>query len=291
MSRYASRTLFLALCVVGASVLAWVLYREDAEETAPLPAARELGDEAPRGGRTRETPPDIAPGPTPEPQVLSNDVVPRILPPDAAIEDIRDALAITAAERKEPLQLAFINAERLAGGTSRVASLLRRRVADLTDRRVRGVAIAASGIDRSEANTKRLRLLLRDGESNEVRMGALIALARPPSEWNEIPASAESSLLGGLRYTYAPLPDESRLLAVVGRVLDDVDGVAFRDALPIIMHSAKTRAVYATVLAADGKRACRWYRTLSKEDRDTLRTRILHHKSLLPEVRRVLNGR
>lgn len=290
MSRHTARTLWLALGVLGASVLAWMLSADD-EEPAPPPAARELSEAAPRGGRTRETPPDLGP-PAPAPgDPAGSDDIPRILPPDAAIEDVRDALALEASERGDTLQAAFAGVVRLAGGPSRAAPLLRRHLDEESDPRVRGIGMAALGVDRSESNRRRLRLLLRDGESNEVRMGALIALARPPGEQRAVARGAESALLGGLRYGYDALPDEPRLLAVVARFLDDVDGVTFRDALPIVMHSAKTRAVYATVLAADGKQASRWYRTLSVEDRDTLRARILHHESLLPEVRRVLDGK
>lgn len=288
------RTLLLGAAVLAAGLGAWLLSRDEPQREPRSEEARDLSDPAPRGARTRETPPAFGrPGPggatvaEPTPLPEAGDPVPRILPPDAAIEDLRDALALGDDERGPALQSAFDGAARLAAGSETARSTLRRRIDKLGDVRLRGVATAALGTSPTDANQRWLRTALRDGTNDEMRLGALIALARPAAS-DEGAAAARSTLLGSLAYPYGPLRDDTRLLGAVARFLDSTNGVAMRDALPIVTASVKASAVYATLLAADGKQAVLWYRTLAPADRDALRTHALRHTNLLPEVRRVL---
>ena len=99
---------------------------------------------------------DVAPTPPPvrepanvEPRRASNEpVVPRVLPPDAALEDVRDALF---ANDPDLLVEASTSIGRLASQSAQSLVALQRQIDRTDDARIRGVAIVATSRSRSDA--------------------------------------------------------------------------------------------------------------------------------------------
>lgn len=280
------RLIRLIALVAAAGLLAVLLMDEATEPTDPS-----MDDQRAAPAKARTAAESEPPGePEPDlPDTGPEDVVPRILPPDAALEDIRDALARGGEEGARELRVAYEATGRIAAEKTSVMHALHRQIESLEDPRARGVATAALGGARSEANRRWLEGMLSSGRTPEDRLGGLIALAWPAEDAKAgRRASAVAASLGGLRYEYTALGDETTLADAMVAFLAAHPGASAQDAVPIIHASAKQSALHATLLAADGKEASRWFLALRETDRASLRAVALAHESLLPEVRATL---
>jgi hypothetical protein len=283
----------LLLLVLVAGTGTWLLVRDGGEgEPAAPPGGdppREAGPAAPPAGSEPPAPPPALPtgdGPDADP-------VPRILPPDAALEDIRDALtAEDEAARGPALQAAFVSTTRVADSRTSILREFHRRIEREEDARVRGVATAAMGSSSAEENRRWLHGMLTSGVAKEDRLGALVALARPTKATRRDAISeARAPALGGLAYDYTALPEDEDLLIALASFLDSTESEGTSDALPILLRSVERSAMHATLLAADGKNACRWYLSLAAGDRARVRAAALAHRNLLPEVRSAIEAK
>ena len=182
--------------------------RGDAPED-DAPAVQPTGDDAPVGGG-----------------------VPRILPPDAAIEDVRDALAIQEASgRRDALGEAYAAIGRIAQA-ERILVGLQRHVLSVADARVRGVTHAALGANASGTSHAWLVARLREDRDDLGRLGALLGLAYAAEA---APRAAPS--LGELPYRARVLPARVDVRDALASWLGTLEGAAARDALPVLRAS------------------------------------------------------
>lgn len=235
--------LLLLLAVGAGGALVWFSQRaaEEPEDGFLLPV-----DDAPR------TPPKRAETPDERPvaSAPSASGLPRILPPDAAVEDIRDALA-----RKEPkareaaLQSTYDSIGRIAQ-QSRILVALQRYAGDVEDAAVRGVTWAALGANREGSARAWLAGRLSRGPTLQDRVGALLGLAYDPKA---TPTRARS--LGGLPHRRGTLPERldvraalaSLFVALQGDTPQDADRIeaALLDVLPVLESTlTKSGAFY-----------------------------------------------
>jgi hypothetical protein len=160
--------------------------------------------------------------------------LPRILPPDAAVEDVRDALALKdAAERSAALGSAYGSIGRIAQ-QERVLTGIRRYANDVEDAQVRGVTWAALGANHSGTVRAWLAGRLRDGPTTPDRIGALLGLAH---DAEKPPRAARS--LGGLPHRQGALPERLDVRGAlpalfIALATDGVAKDALRDALAVL---------------------------------------------------------
>ena len=219
--------------------------------------------------------------------------LPRVLPPDAAVEDIRDALSLEGAARSEELQRAVAAIGRLAIDGPAVLQGLRTYAASVEDARVRGCVLASLGTERNESHRVWLRTRMESAPTAEERLGALIALAHPPRTRKRMlpaPEEATASCLGGLRYTFVPLETDPRLLAAAHTLLDETPKGAATEVLPILRASIRSSSAWAELLTADGTTTRAWLRALPEELRAQVVREALQHETLSPKTRRVLEA-
>jgi len=203
---------------------------------------------------TDEDEPTAAPD-TPDPpstvEAPANDPnrVPRVLPPDAAIEDIRDALA---AEDRIETQEAYERFGRLAASTGRVRTALRKQLAATTDPRVRAIAIAAIGHARDPDNERWLRSILNDKRAaGSDRSSALLALATRTVGSSD--SSVTRSLPGWPDVEIGPLQDT--LIPDVRLYLDEPSNLPSSITAIALHVSVRRSADYARmIITNDGKR-------------------------------------
>jgi hypothetical protein len=170
--------------------------------------------------------------------------LPRLLPPDAALEDVRDALALEeASARADALHEATRGLARFAGDERRLAALERLRAAE-PDPRVRAVALAALGASRDGVHLAWLALRLGRGPAPD-RLGALIALAEDPKG-----QPGRAATLGDLPYRYGALPERSDVRSALATLAPALDAATAADALPIVERTNDLRGGLGEVVAA-----------------------------------------
>jgi len=216
--------------------------------------------------------------------------LPRVLPPDAAVEDVRDALALSGVEREQALAKARASISRLSVQGEKVRNGLRRYVESVEDPVVRAVVTSALGRSRDEGNLRWLSTRFAKAATSEERIGALIALADPVQDEDDAaaipPGSARSTLLGDMPYTYVALSTSMLMLKSGARFLDTSDGASAEEALPVLSRAIEVSPKWAALLVEDGERMCAWYRALSEESRREVRAVALKHKQLPRATRR-----
>ena len=94
-SRWNSAILLLVVSLAGVAI--WALYDTEPETADPLPESSSTPTIRSRGN-TKQSAPKKAPAKK-KTTTSNKNVLPRVLPPDAAIEDIRDALTLPERER------------------------------------------------------------------------------------------------------------------------------------------------------------------------------------------------
>ena len=288
MSRSTSGILLVLGLLAAAALVFWVLAGSGGGDT---------GLDLEADGRAAVAPPAAPPTPVqsagdpapsaPRVSVLPRDGVPRVLPPDAAIEDVRDALALAdAAQRARDVQAAYEAVARVAADPD-VIRELQRYVGRVEDPVARGIVLAALGANRHAGNIDWLAQQLLSGKTEEDRLGALLGLA-----WDEYEEGSEltstSALLAGIEFPVAPLPELPVALKGTADWLDRAGEKAATDALDVIATSVEHSVEYAALLVVEGKRVCRVYAGLGQGQRATLRAAALAHAALPGSVRRVL---
>lgn len=220
--------LLLLTALLAGGLLLWLDSREDATGGEDLILSLEDGGpDEPRPLADQDEP-----ATTPTATAPTAHGVPRILPPDAAIEDVRDALALTDAEaRAGALAAAYASIGRIAAGPRILAGLQRYAVA-LDDPRVRGVVYAALGANTSGPSHAWLARQLASGPALEDRLGALLGLAYD-AQAPAVPVAA----LGGLPCRRGALPKRVDVREALPALLTALEGAAVRDALPVLEAS------------------------------------------------------
>lgn len=293
MTGWNGRTGILAALVLAAGLAAWALFQPH-EDLAYAPSAD--GEDPPVDGPPAATgaarparSPVATPGAAGEQGAEAG--VQRLLPADAALEDLRDALALEGDARAAALREAWIATGRIAASRRKVLLELHELIRDESDDVLRGVATSALGATRTDENLRWLETRLAASATFEVRLGALIALARPGASAGRPRAGAlRVNALGGLVCDYAVLPNDSSLDVELGRFLDDMHGERSREVLPILVHSVKTSARHAALLVNEKGTLRRFVATLGAPQRRALRDAALTHKDLPPSVRRTLEA-
>lgn len=163
--------------------------------------------------------------------------IPRILPPDAAIEDVRDALAIAdEGTRHGALRDIYGSIGRIAQAP-RILQGLQRHVLLVEDARVRGVTYAALGANTSGTSHAWLAGELAKGRGLEARVGALLGLAYA-KDGDERTARS----LGGLPHRIGSLPKRADVRDGLKTLVPLLEGDAARDALPVLRASLTAHA-------------------------------------------------
>ena len=289
LTRQSLSPVLLLLAVAAAGFGIWALLGSEDEGPALEEDAGTLVDLA---GSEGDAPPDPSAAERGAPTATKNRGrgLPRVLPPDAAVEDVRDALALAGVEREQALAKARASIARLAVQGEKVLNGLRRYVASVEDPVVRGVVTSALGRARDEENLRWLTTRLAKAATSEERIGALIALADPGQDEGDAaaipPGSARSTLLGDMPYTYVALPTSRLVLKSGTRFLDTSAGASAKEALPVLSRAIEVSPKWAALLVEDGERMCAWYRALSEESRREVRAVALKHKQLPRDTRR-----
>ena len=279
MSRSTGGILLVLGLLAAAALVLWAL--EDAADEGGF-ALDGGGDGASRAPRVDE--PDAPPTPRTTDEGRARDGVPRVLPPDAAIEDVRDALALPdEAARVHALQAAYAAITRLAQDTQ-VVDGLQRYVLRVEDPLARGVVLAALGASRDGRTLAWLAKRLRDGASSEERTGAFLGLIYAHSG-EQLRCS---NTLGGLTHTFDALPSSGLVLAAVAGWLDQETATSAADAIVPLTHLVAEDVDVAALLVVDDERPCKLYATSTDAARGLMRAAALKHAALPGAVRRVL---
>jgi len=258
------------------------------EATGPLPAPLR-GDRTPS---TAQEPGRSKPASaTPALPTAVADPIPRILPPDAAIEDLRDSLALPPGDRKQPLQRAYRALGHLAQSKAAALRELRSHLAGLDDPTLRGVVLAALGAERNPLNLRWLAGRLGTAPSSQERLGALIALARGPQQEH-----ARAPSLGGLGYAFGPLPANADVRAACASFMTRGEQERAQEALPILRATIERSLTYAALLVSNrppdsGQSGpCAFFVALKEEQRTQLARLALRHAALPTQARAVLQA-
>lgn len=231
----------LLVAALAAGALWWLGSQGDAPPADDTLLAFDDDEPAPKEVGTPETPRTVPTAATP-----SERGMPRILPPDAAIEDIRDALALKdAAAREASLRAAYGSIGRIAQAP-RILVGLQRHAVTVEDARVRGATYAALGANTSGPSHAWLARKLADGPALEDRIGALLGLA-----YDANGSERTAAALGGLPHKSDALPKRVDVREALPRVLASLEGDALLDVLPVLEASLE---------AHDG-----WFATLAPE--------------------------
>jgi hypothetical protein len=217
--------------------------------------------------------------------------LPRVLPPDAAVEDIRDALALSGDARIDGLRRAHVAIARLLAQDDAVATPLRSYAQDVEDAAVRGNVIAAFGARREAASEAWLRDRLAAAPTAPERIGALIAFARPDAARPEDdPAVREASAatLGGLPYRYVALEATPDRIASLATILRTTSAQEAADALPILLASITAESAWGESLVGGANQICTWLLSLPLEDQARVKAAALRHERLSPRARKAL---
>lgn len=212
------------------------------------------------------------------------DGVPRVLPPDAAIEDVRDALALEDEGRRErAVQDAFDAITRIVQDPG-VVEGLERYVLRVEDPVARGVVLAAIGARRDTATLSWLAERLRDGANVEERIGAFVGLTYAAGRSRGVCRS-----LSGLRVPFGKLPTRRDVLAAVSTFVDEVTPSDVPDVIPALLYAVEQDVDVAALLVVDGARPCKLYAELKGASRGLMRAAALKHEDLPITVRKVLS--
>lgn len=291
MTRGILRTAILTTLVVAAGLAAWALFQTDEDHADPPTdrsddaafqdepsVAADLGTTpggAPDSARTN--PGSRAPG------------VPRLLPADAALEDLRDALALEGDGRAAALAEAWQATGRVVARHGKVRREMHALIESEEDPLLRAVATSALGTDRSDANERWLRVRLGTAAAVEQRVGALVALAHPDADAGRPrEGTVRVAALGGLACAYAALPEGASMRAATVQFLDATDGAEARDTLPVLVLAVRTSRDHAAALVTDGGKLRRFVRSLPVEDQRRLRDAARTHADLPRLVTRAL---
>ena len=229
----------LLLALVAAGVFMFLGAQED--DPAPYEPPPDIEGEPPRD---TEEPPE-----SPAAAVVADDPrgVPRVLPPDAAIEDVRDALAVTGDEARADALRAAAGAIGRIAATPRIRIALQRQVLTVEDPGVRGVVYVALGASSDGPGRAWLAERLARESAPRARLGALLGLAQDVDAPEDI-----AHTLGGLPYRAGPLPDRVDVRDALADVLEafgatDARAVA-RDALPMLQTTLALRGTWYAAL-------------------------------------------
>ncbi len=283
MTRATGSILLILGLVAATGLVYWALPTDEDAAGVDLDGGDSLADggrEAPSADE-REDADQAAPK-----RPLARDGVPRVLPPDAAIEDVRDALALTDADaRTRAAQDAYDAIARIANDSTGVAEGLQRYVLRVEDGIARGIVLAALGTNRDAGNLAWLAGRLGGGASSAERQGAFLGLTRG----DHTPA-APCGTLAGIKHPLGPLPTSGAVLTSVAGWLDRATAAEASDAIIPLLHAVKLNVDVAALLVVDDKRPCKLYADLDTRSRELLRARALGHAALPGAVRRVLEN-
>ncbi len=228
MSSGARTTLvLLLLALLAGGVLLWLNAR-----SARTPAQDDLldlfEDDTPKDAGAADRP--VAS--TPAAEVGTPRGVPRILPPDAAIEDVRDAQALEdIGARRAALAAAYASIGRIAQ-TERILGGLQRYALDVEDARVRGATYAALGANTSGPSRAWLVERLREERDDVARLGALLGLAYAKAQ-----DARDATALGDLPHRTGALPARVDVRDALPAIVARLDGTVGRDALVVLRAS------------------------------------------------------
>ncbi len=238
--------LFALLLLAGVAILVVAYFEES--EPADEQAVYDEDEEPEPNDEPADAPPVVDDDDDPR-------RVPRVLPPDAALEDIRDALA---ANDVDALQAAYEQLGRLAASKGRVRTALRNQIASMADADVRAIAIAAIGQSRDDDNEEWLVSVLTDRRAALTdRTSALVALATAlePSDENfkmrhgavVVPLTAINESHASAIRSFLDEPGSSSRSAMLGTT--SAESVALA-----LIRSTLDSAVYARMIVTDDGR-------------------------------------
>jgi len=248
---------------------------------APAPASRNEAGSVKAAANGTAAGGAAADTPRPPPR----DPVPRVLPPDAAIEDLRDALTAPATSRTQAVQAAYEAITRIADDGAGVSKGLRSYVERVERPLTRGIVLAGLGSDRGTTNLGWLTRRLRNAGTDTERLGALLGLAFGKSEF-----ATTSQILAGIKHPIGDLPTDRPTLTALAGFVDRTRGDAAADAAAILVWNVARHVEHAALLVVEGKRTCALFDALSPADRTLLRKAALKHDALPGAVRRVLEA-
>lgn len=287
MSPRTGRFLLALGLLAAAALVYWALEDGGGDEGFDLDRdelPREADAAAPVGtpGRAPDTQP---PKKAPAAVAPQGDLVPRVLPPDAAIEDVRDALTLTGSKRTREVQAAYSAIARIADDAPGVRQGLQRYLARVESPVARGIVLAGLGSDRAPANITWLTQRLLAAKTTPERIGALHGLAFGASEYTQT-----ATTLAGIKMPAGSLPTGRDTRTAVAAFLDTKLGPALVDAQAVVLLNVSDHVDYAALLVVGGTRTCAFFDAAPAKVRDLLRRGALRHAALPGAVRRVLEA-
>lgn len=288
----------LLLGLLAAAALVWFLVHEEGSDPERDDPFTEAGPARAEGARPAAVGPDSGQAPL---RRRSNPWshaqrtgLPRVLPADAAVEDVRDALARSPEERGDALELARDAMLRLASEGEPIVRGLRTYADAVEDEVVRGIVLASLGTLRTEAHRHWLCEQLENAPTTAERMGALIALAQPRdprlSKRKGSPGWAEAPLLGGLAYYYDAFPPSPAAIKAVAHWLRRGKAAEARAGLPIVLRCVRAYDTWAALLVGEDGRMQPWFSLLSVPDRAHVKSAALAHGKLKAQARAVITS-
>jgi hypothetical protein len=288
MPRSLTALLLLALVALGGLVV--LVFSTDADDPAPQGSLDHATDDSRESDETD----DSADGPAESVVVTDPGVdaplVPRVLPPDAAIEDVRDALFAGDAEA---LTEADARIGRLASLSIASLRSLQRQITMTDDPRVRGVALAALGALGSEASLRFLCGRLRVDAAPEEIIGALLGLFRDRRDDADDASLVEVAALslGDLRVEVDTLPSDAYVRDAFRRFLDRAETVETTGSeVAALLIGTIARSPSLAELLADGERLRPYVAALKPTVLALLKTVVLQQQGLSASTRRAFEN-
>lgn len=277
------RFLLVLACALGIAAAVWLL-REEPSARAPQPQPAP----PPRAGGG-----SVSPTPLPVTEALVGEqLLPRILPPDAAIEDIRDA---RAQGDDQELARAQERLERLARRSRSVREGIEAQITRTDDPQVRAIAILSLVRGAGRETVPWTSDMLASSVRVEDRLAALAALCAPrlTEAANEVDAAPLNVRLLTLEDTAVELGRYVRVPAAIGGL------VRFLDAEAVASDNRELGILLGRVLAdmpesmlLDAKGELRsWFGTAPEEAYRPVQEQLLARDDLTAEVRARLLAR
>lgn len=242
----------LGVCLLAVGLLAWSLLgsRDEGSRGGMDDLTGVTGSDAPDVVALDEAAADPA-GPVDAPQERPP-VVPRVLPPDAALEDVRDALV---AVDRDALAQAYASIGRLADRSAPSLTALQRQIQRTDDTRVRGVAIVATSRSGSVSSLRFAATRLMQPKRRDVGdvVGAWAALVLGRSTAGAETVTLES--LGGLDVMVGRVADDEYSAQAIRFFLDHTPeaGEERTDLIALWIASIERSAELAELLVHDGR--------------------------------------
>lgn len=264
--------------LAGGALFYMALRTSGVDEDASEEQASHESDARPEAhGRDEDRPAAEADERETQPATTPSDFVPRILPADAALEDVRDAYV---AQDAEALTHAY---EQLVRLSSTRRALIMRELPTTDGASVRGIALAALGRNARPADLDWIAGQLGASTFPSEQLGALIGLCSYKTEATERVAIERWHRLG---IPIGPVAARPRVWENLRRLLDRTPGTRDAELLALVGHALMQAP--ATVFVDERGVLRRWLRDRPRSETQRVRADLASREDLDPRTLRAL---